>query len=434
MTTAPTEPSLDDLLAAPIDRDNFDEVVRLVYDSYTSVDRTHNRLKELAADLEKKSGEEARELTEKLGVLLYAVGRYEDAAEKLHEVRTRKNASHFLGRVCLATQREEEALQHLEKGRQGDDLITDVLVVEACCALRDDKKAEEAIAGHKDVELADLDYARGRVAEVRGDYGEAMRLYEAALDKEPEHARSLFRLALNCDLNGDDDRAMELYGKCVDLKPTYVGALMNLGILYEDHDEYLKAISCYQHVLAIEPRHAVASLYLKDAESSLTMRMDVGRTQHMRQFHEIFSLPMSAFELSSRSRSCLDKMDVSTLGALTNMTRQELLNEKNFGETSLTEVEHLLARYQLGLRNLNEDEEVALDSPEIAENLGKSVDELDLSTRCQKCMDRLEITTVGKLIQRTAKELLASPNFGGTSLKEIDEQLALLGLSLKSEE
>ena len=72
-------------------------------------------------------------------------------------------------------------------------------------------------------------------------------------------------------------------------------------------------------------------------------------------------------------------------------------------------------------------------SPKLEQKLMASVEELDLSTRSRKCMDRLGITTVGELVQHTEEELLATPNFGITSVSEVRTKLSALGFSLKGE-
>jgi len=436
MATTSGERSLDELLAGPLDRDNYDELTALIYDSYASVDLTDERIKQMTARLEGAKDDEQRDLSEKLGILQLARGNYARAAELLGAVRTRKTAAHFLGRACLKMRREREALSHLETGRVSDeDLDTDVLMVEAHCELRQPEEAEALLKAHAKAEpSAGLLYARGRVAECNGDYGEAMEHYEGALELEPEHAPSLFRLALNCDINGEDERALELYRKCAGLHPTFVGALMNLGVLYEDHGHYYEAIDCYKRVLAIDPRHKQAQLYLKDTESSLTMFVDIAKTRRMRRLEEIFSLPVSNFELSSRSRSALERRDVTTLGGLTRLTRDELLNERNFGDTSLEEIEQLLSRYDLELGEGSGAEAGLLAGldPVVREKLQRPVETLDLATRARKCMERLEVKVIGQLIQHTEEQLLAVPNFGSTSLNEVKTKLAALGLSLRS--
>jgi DNA-directed RNA polymerase subunit alpha len=160
----------------------------------------------------------------------------------------------------------------------------------------------------------------------------------------------------------------------------------------------------------------------------------------MRELEEVFSLPLSGFELSARSRNALDRKDIRTLGGLTQVTREELLNEKNFGDTSLEEIEGLLSRFDLQVGGQNEEEDAedggldALEARAAAqERLNTPIETMEFSTRCRKCMERLGITTLGELVQHSEEELIAVPNFGATSLNEIVQILAALGLSLKTE-
>lgn len=418
---------LDELLAGALGRDTFDQLVACIYDSYSTVDQADRRIRQMEADFERLSEEEQRNLTEKLGILLLARGRCEEAAERLRAVRSRKGAAHFQGLACLALGHTEEALALLAP-EAGQDLATDALLVEAHCDLGQTGEAEKLLKQYARSEpSADLHYARGRLAEAEGEYTAAMQEYEAALDVDPEHARSLFRLAQNANLNGEDERAMELYGRCANLRPTYVGALINLGVLCEDHGDYERAVGCYKRVLAIDPRHKQAQLYLKDAESSLNMFVDAAKSRDMRRMEEVFNLPLSGFELSARSRTCLDRKAIKTLGSLTKVTRDDLLNEKNFGDTSLEEIEQLMARYNLQLGDGPPGE----SDEDTSDRLGISVDGLELSTRCRRCVERLGVATLGELVGLTEADLLAVPNFGGTSLNEIVTKLASLGLELK---
>ncbi|MHC5011661.1 MAG: tetratricopeptide repeat protein, partial [Planctomycetota bacterium] len=51
-------------------------------------------------------------------------------------------------------------------------------------------------------------YAEGIALEADGEYKEARQKYEAALKVDPNHPRSLFRLALRLDVEGEDDQAI----------------------------------------------------------------------------------------------------------------------------------------------------------------------------------------------------------------------------------
>lgn len=65
--------------------------------------------------------------------------------------------------------------------------------------------------------------------------------------------------------------------------------------------------------------------------------------------------------------------------------------------------------------------------------MSRPVSDLNLSVRARKCMARLAITTIGELIQRSPDELLATKNFGVTSLNEIRQQLGEMNIKLRND-
>jgi len=64
------------------------------------------------------------------------------------------------------------------------------------------------------------------------------------------------------------------------------------------------------------------------------------------------------------------------------------------------------------------------------QNLGKSVDELELSVRSYNCLKNAGIKTIADLVMMTEGEILKTKNFGRKSLNEIKELLERMGLSL----
>ena len=147
----------------------------------------------------------------------------------------------------------------------------------------------------------------------------------------------------------------------------------------------------------------------------------------------MLEIPVTDFELSVRSRNCLKKMNIRTLGDLTRVSEQQLLSSKNFGETSLDEIKEMLIEQGAaagpiaGRGRVSPEMRFRPQQPLSAEEqavLNKPVSDLNLSVRARKCMNRLGINTLGELIQRTADELLESKNFGMTSLTEVRDKLA----------
>jgi DNA-directed RNA polymerase subunit alpha len=69
-------------------------------------------------------------------------------------------------------------------------------------------------------------------------------------------------------------------------------------------------------------------------------------------------------------------------------------------------------------------------SIELREKLAQPVSVLELSLRSRNCLEAEQIKTVGELVARTEGEMLKIRNFGKTSLTEIGQKLAAMGLSL----
>jgi DNA-directed RNA polymerase subunit alpha len=163
--------------------------------------------------------------------------------------------------------------------------------------------------------------------------------------------------------------------------------------------------------------------------------------QSYSRFSQVLEIPVTDFELSVRARNCLKKMNIKTLGDLTRINEQQLLASKNFGETSLTEIQEMMQAKGLRLgQSLEQGAQYEIRfrpqqqlSPEEQAVLNKPVSDLNLSVRARKCMNRLAINTLGELVSRTADELLEAKNFGQTSLTEVREKLVGLGLKLRGD-
>ncbi len=280
-------------------------------------------------------------------------------------------------------------------------------------------------------------YRKGIDAEKQGQDEHAIEFYEQALGEYPDHEQAIFRLALLYDRRAEDAKAIELYERLCASQPIHVNALLNLAVLYEDNNHFEEAHRCLDAVLRTNPNHARARLYMRDVESARSMFYDEDGGGLGRGI--VMEIPITDFELSVRSRNCLKKMNIRTLGDLLKTTEQELLSYKNFGETSLNEIKALLAAKGMRLGQALEPGELPLGrrqpvalpenvSPDI---LSKMVADMELSVRSRKALQRLNINSVGELAQRTEQELLACKNFGQTSLNEIKHQLTQYGLSLR---
>ena len=177
-----------------------------------------------------------------------------------------------------------------------------------------------------------------------------------------------------------------------------------------------------------------ATLYFGDAEASSDMYYDREKEKERSRRNQLLQIPITDFRCRSEARNCLQKMDIHTLGDLIKKTESELLSYKNFGETSLSEIKRILA--QKGFR-LGQGADVPMGAAAVAaadsehqRAMSEPVSVLELSSRSQRCMDRLGIETLADLTKRSELELISQKNFGVTSLNEVKRKLKERGLGL----
>jgi DNA-directed RNA polymerase subunit alpha len=86
-----------------------------------------------------------------------------------------------------------------------------------------------------------------------------------------------------------------------------------------------------------------------------------------------------------------------------------------------------------GLNEAAEAVEIGGDGGDVqvAEDLARPIEELNLTVRSYNCLKREAIHTVGELITRSEADLMDIRNFGQKSIEEVKEKLAELDLTLK---
>lgn len=380
-----------------------------------------------------------------LGIGLYILGRNQEAIDKLSKAKDSAQKYIYKALALRKLFRYDEAIESLLKSLNfGADALS--VTLEKAQTYRYAKNYEAAADQLKSCAnfekvSSEYHYQLGRLYEIQGYYAHAADNYKKALELSPNHQNALFHLAYRYDLSGDEDAAIGYYRQIASHSPTYVNALMNLAVLYEDREQFEKAATCIETVLETHPNHKRAILFKKDIDSSKTMFYDEEKEIKKTRKNQILETPISDFELSVRSRNCLKKMKIRTIGDLLRITEAELLSYKNFGETSLKEVKAILESKNLYLGIALEEK--SFSQPESFENkpviseqdqglLNKPIDDLQLSVRARKCLQKLNIRAIGELTSKTEAELLGCKNFGVTSLNEIKKSLGDLELSLRS--
>lgn len=383
--------------------------------------------------------------TVRLGICYFLLGRYTLASTTLTEFTGDGLGQFYLGRTYFAQERQADAQAAFERAlAAGFDKSYGSLFLAA--VLRYRGQAETSLKVLDDLsgpieQTAEYLYQRGAtISAVRGNPAETIRLYERAVEADPRHPGALFGLAIENDRHGNDNHAIELYERSVNAFPPHLGALLNLGLMYEERNQYEKARSCYRRVLDVFPNHARARLFFKDASASSELFYDEDAQRKRDRINQMLGIPVTDFELSVRSRNCLQTMGIMTLGDLTAITEQELLASKNFGETSLHEIREMLSTRGLTLGQFAGERgkfepvyDAAAVSPDEQQLLNRPIADLNLSVRARKCMVRLGISTISELVRKTGDELLECKNFGVTSLNEVREKLTIQGIRLRGD-
>jgi DNA-directed RNA polymerase subunit alpha len=381
----------------------------------------------------------------RLGVCHYLLGRYTLAVQALKSGDGGALAHFYLAKSYFALEKYDDAIaSYASAAKAGYNADECHLGKAEAQRMSDDNAGAlatlDSLSGAVE-QTAEYLYQRGAtISALGGTPSEVVALFERAVEADANHGGALFGLAKENDRRGNDEVAIDLYERSAAQFPTYVGTLLNLGVLFEDRQQYDRAQQCYLRILEQYPNHARARLFLKDAQASGDMFYDEDAQRRRDRASQVLNIPVSDFELSVRSRNCLQKMGIFTLGDLARSSEQDLLASKNFGETSLVEIREMLGSKGLALgqfATLKAEPEPAFEpdfmSPDEQAMLDRPIADLNLSVRARKCMIRLGLNTVGELLRRTGDDLLECKNFGVTSLNEVREKLSLQGLKLRGD-
>lgn len=435
---------------AIMDRTPFD--VAAVADLRELLNRDPSRyrtLREAVANIkerERKEKDSRPETHLRLGVGEVLLGRYQSGLEHLKKAGDVGMTFFFRGLALENQERYEEAAEAFAQAHKlgYDAKNTELRRAGALRRAGNLAEARKILANQQKHggSSAEFHFQQGCLLAADGETIEAAAEFEKALAIDKDHNGALFQLAYINDTHGNDELAVDYYRRCTERPPVPLEAWINLGILYEDEMRFRDAEQCYRQVLAHNPNHPRARLFVKDCQASKGMYYDEEAERGYTVLKQLHEIPVTDFELSVRSRNCLRKMNIRTLGDLTRTTEAALLSSKNFGETSLAEIKEMMQAKGLRLGMALEGSERGHDHrieppqevpPEMQALLAKPIGDLNLSVRARKCMSKLNIQSLGDLLKHTGDELLECKNFGITSLNEVRDKLSGLSLKLKND-
>lgn len=139
--------------------------------------------------------------------------------------------------------------------------------------------------------------------------------------------------------------------------------------------------------------------------------------------------PLDRIDLPVRVVAGLRAVGATRLRDAASIAPEQLLELRNFGETSLRELNARLAEYGL---QVGQDRLVGVAGRDRGAACGPDspIEALRLSSRLLDTLQRLDVSTMRDAAGLCEHELLTQPNFGERSLRELKERLAEFGLSL----
>lgn len=419
---------------------DIDKLQRAIEEDFTQA----ALLRDAVQELQQSPNPSPASMT-RLGVCQYLIGKFRDAEASLKQGDGGALAQYYLGKTCFQLEEYDRAIQYYEAAEKAG-YTPEWCQLSKAEVLRYLGRKEEALQLLDNIfgpveQHAEYPYQRAAtLSAIGGNLPEVLALYQRALQVNPRHAGALFGLAVESDRLGNDSLAFDYYQRGASVIPAHIGTLINLGLMYEDRNDFARAQACYRRVLETAPDHPQAKLYLKDAAAGGNVLYDEDSQKKNERLAQLLNVPVTDFELSVRSRNCLQKMGIRTLGDLTRVSEQALLSSKNFGETSLIEIREMLTARGLQLGQFAHEKKEAdppLDlsgmTPDQQMLLDRPISELNLSVRARKCMVRLQLNTIGELIRKTGDDLLECKNFGVTSLTEVREKLTAMNLKLRGD-
>ncbi len=413
----------------------------------------------VSTDIVDKIDEKARQARESenhsvAAIASWLTGDYTNAVSSALQLDAKAAMTTFiLGSSYIELDKRDPAAEVLEGLHATSDLALNALCLQSMLCSRNIEGFEKAY-GKAKLNDADKLYFAGRKKEFEREYEEACGLYEQAIELDERHTNARFRLAFRADLHGDDRTAVRHYEAFNEHLPIPAAALINLGLIYDDNNDYERACGCFSAVQRRDPSNKLAKMYFTDAHDSLNMFYDENAELKEDQMMKVLRTPISDFELSVRARNCLTNMGINTLEELVSYTEADMLEWKNFGETSLSEIKRLLVQKGLRLgmrrddgsfmvpddfdaaRSINLEEELKWMGPlteEQKEALELQISTLNLSVRCHRALvERLNLQRIGDALLYSEEDLLGMPNFGITSLNELQLKLKDYNLRLRS--
>lgn len=281
------------------------------------------------------------------------------------------------------TGRAKEALEILPGGTKNPLAV----YVGARCLIETGKPGEAAEllkkAGGHDAETVELQLLFAEALVEAGDLDAAHATLKKLQAKNDQRGEFHYVYGRWHEKGHQPEAMLEAYERAIQFEPENARALFRLAVFYDLYGEDDKALPLYEKCCDLNPAHANALVNLG------VIYEDRGEY--------------------ARAVDCYRRV----LKAHPTHQRSILFLKDAIASTSMFY-----------------DEELRKEQERRRQLLGTPIAEFEMSVRARKCLEKMQVSVLGDLVQKSEKELLSYRNFGETSLREIRDLLQAKGLSL----
>lgn len=196
-------------------------------------------------------------------------------------------------------------------------------------------------------------------------------------------------------------------------------------------------------VVITTPKQKILTVTETKVNFTVEMTVEAGRGYVPSEMHKRIEVPIGTIFLDALFSPVLSvNFDIKNTRVGTKTDYDHLAVEIKTDRT-LTPVEAIVEAASLLKHHLSfitclgvepqftSKEQLNAEHRRIREILKRSIDELEISVRASNCLKHEDIKTIGNLVKKNGKELLTYENFGRKSLKELEKNLAKIGLQLE---
>jgi DNA-directed RNA polymerase subunit alpha len=270
-------------------------------------------------------------------------------------------------------------------------------------------------------------YTRARSLLALGRFAEAANIFKRLSDKHPQEPRprsglleARFEIALS-EGDGDASRAAEELERAVASAPAGFADSVEGLYLRARAAEFARdldgALAHFERARELDPQHV----------GVLT------RYAHLAERTGLDDLALELYEDLLHQRS-IDAHALMNLGVLYEDSGRDSDAASCYDTILRNDPTNERARMYLAdakaAMNMYYDEDLEKKEDRLNQILRIPITDFELSVRARNCLNKMQITTLGDLVQKTEQELLSYKNFGETSLTEIKEILHSKGLRL----